>query len=156
MSEGIWKVLTLVSVVVFLCVAPVSGEADPALPVVSVLNVHDGARVKGPDLVLRLRVSPPPSPRHPDHFHLFVNGRMVTMFTMVRASRTIQLHHLPKGRDRVAILSADPKTHHLMGESNGGQMSGTDTGEMGAMNMSEMRAPPRKIALGTRFVLFVR
>ncbi|MHB1604781.1 MAG: hypothetical protein ACYCTV_00080 [Leptospirales bacterium] len=156
MHDRMRSLCCFVSVIVFLGIVPVRGNAAPPFPVVSVLNVKDGFRVKGPDLVLRLHVTPSPSEGHPDHFHLFINGRMVSMFKMTRPNGTIHLHHLPKGRDRVAILSADfEPLRSKEGKSVGGS-SGTDLGDMGGMSMSEMRVPPRKIAPGTRLVLYVR
>ena len=156
MRQGTWLHFWLAAGILFGGVCPPAGRAAPSLPTVSVLNLPDGSRVTGTDQILKLRVSPPPASGHPDHFHLYVNGRMVKMFTMTRATLSVSLHHLPKGRDRITILSADPTTHRLIGGSGEGQIGGTDTGDMGAMDMSEMRTPPRKIALGTRFVLIVR
>ncbi|MHB1286037.1 MAG: hypothetical protein ACYCYP_05650 [Leptospirales bacterium] len=159
-------IVLLVSLSLFLTLSLIfsseRARSSSNLPVVSVLNVHDQSRVKGTDLVLKLRVSPSPSVGHPDHFHIFVNGRMVAMFTMTHALGTVHLHHLPKGKDSVAILAADPKTHRLMdgnaaqGMQGMGDMGGMDMGNNNEMDMSGMGNTPGKDGPGTRFVVVVQ
>ncbi len=162
MQRIVWRVSLWLFFGLSLFSSTERAGASSDLPVLSVLNVHNRDRVKGPDLVLKLHVSPPPSKGHPDHFHIFVNGRMVTMFTMTHASGTVHLHQLPTGKDSVAILAADPKTHRLM-EGHGGQgmqgmgaMGGMDMGNSGGMDMPGMSMPPGKDGHGTKFVVFVQ
>lgn len=87
--------------------------------------------VEGHPIYLRIHVSPSPSHRHPLHLHLYVDGRMMLMFTAVQSKTGVTIPPLHAGKHEVKIVEADMKTHQEMGHMEG--MEGMDMRDMGAM-----------------------
>ncbi|MHB1287498.1 MAG: hypothetical protein ACYCYP_13280 [Leptospirales bacterium] len=135
---------------------------------ITVLNPPDPQKpIRRNRILLHMRVRPTPSPTSPAHFHIYVDGRMETMFVMTGPETDVTLNHLPPGKHCVWIIQADPRTHRLLqtkGKMSGGSsdmemgpMSDGGTGSAMRMHMDDHDLPsiPKSIRV-TKIVLLVQ
>ncbi|MHB1756245.1 MAG: hypothetical protein ACYCT9_01870 [Leptospirillum sp.] len=127
------KRLSLLAVSFILLAGPSLLHAkSPEHPSLRILNHHDNEKIHGKKIRLILKVSPSPDQHHPIHLHIYVNGRMATMITINSPRKVVTLHHLPKGKDVISFVQANPMTHKEMGNDMAGMdMSDEDMGDMG-------------------------
>ncbi len=108
--------------------------AAPSPVSVRILNHHNNDRIGGRTLHLALAVSPAPTSAAPVHLHVYVNGKMSTMVSILKSPQTVTLHHLSRGKDVITFVLANPMTHQEMGgKESMGKMD--DMGGMGGMDM---------------------
>ena len=132
------KRLSLLAVSFILLAGPSLLHAkSPEHPSLRILNHHDNEKIHGKKIRLILKVSPSPDQHHPIHLHIYVNGRMATMITINSPRKVVTLHHLPKGKDDISFVQANPLTHSDMVQID------MKNKEMGGMN-SEMNPTKKK------------
>ncbi|MHB1285208.1 MAG: hypothetical protein ACYCYP_01390 [Leptospirales bacterium] len=90
--------------------------AEPALTV-RILNVKNGARVKGGHLFLKIRVTPPPTRDHPVHLRVMVNGHLHSLITVTHQEEVVQLNNLPLGKAHIEFVPEKPNSPDLLGKS---------------------------------------
>jgi len=82
---------------------------------------------------IRLSLVPPPTPVHPEHLHVYLDGKMILMMTLTSSSTTLSLPRLAPGRHEVTVFEADPMTHKEhkdISRMSGMSMEGMDMGNM--------------------------
>lgn len=94
----------------------------------------DGRRIR---LAIHLK-DPRGLPEHPDHFHLYVDGKMATMISMTGPEKTVTLPRLAAGRHRLWFIAADMMTHRIMTDSGMDQQMGGMNGSMNGMSSMSM------------------
>jgi len=130
------KGLTFLAATLFLLIGNnVVHAKSPTSSSLKILNHHDQEKIHGRSIRLVLRVTPSPDSHHPVHMHVYVNGRMVTMITINSSKRVLTLHHLPKGKDVISFVQANPLTHREMGN----QMEGMDMSDDNMGDMDEKK-----------------
>ena len=103
-----------------------------------------GPAASGSRLHIALRILPAPTPTHPLHLHLYVDGRMVLMTTATRPVTSLSLPPLSPGRHEVTVVEADPLTHREHGKMSGMKMEDGAMDNMEGMDMGEMKPTARK------------
>ena len=149
------KRLSLLAVFFILLAGPSLLQAKTPEPLtLSILNHHDQEKIHGNAIRLVLKISPSPDQHHPIHLHVYVNGRMATMITINSPKKVITLHHLPKGKDVISFVQANPMTHKEMDNDMAGMdMSDEDMGDMGGENQKTKGNNSDKSAIQTITVL---
>jgi hypothetical protein len=76
---------------------------------------------------------------------------MATMVSISSAKKVLTLHHLPKGKDVISFVQANPVTHKEMGDDMAGMdmgdMSGMDGADKGSGAMGKGKAIEKKITV---------
>lgn len=149
------KRLSLLAAFFILLTGPSLLQAKSPEPLsLRILNHHDHDKIHGNTIRLVLMPSPSPDHHHPIHIHVYVNGRMATMITINSPKKVITLHHLPKGKDVISFVQANPMTHKEMDNDMAGMdMSDEDMGDMGGGNQKTKGKNVDKSALQTLTVL---
>ncbi len=90
--------------------------AEHALTV-KVLNVKNGASVKGKHLLLRIRVTPSPTRDHPAHLRVMVNGHLHSLITVTHQDEDVPLNNLPLGKSHIEFVREKPHSPDLLKQS---------------------------------------
>ena len=141
----------LAATLLLLAGAPYAQAKISEAPVLSILNHHNQEKIHGRSIRLVLRITPSPDRHHPIHLHVYVNGKMATMVSISSAKKVLTLHHLPKGKDVISFVQANPVTHKEMGDDMAGMdmgdMSGMDDTNKGSGKMGTGKAIEKKITV---------
>lgn len=86
-------------------------------------------------LLIHVKVLPETSGSLPDHYHIYIDGKMVAMISIIGHRRTIGISPIRPGIHHVWIIAADMLTHKLLGGSTSTSRSNM-AGQMGGMDMS--------------------
>ena len=110
-----------------------TGSADASPLHVDLSKVSRPSPSPHAPIRIRLSLVPPPTSAHPEHLHVYLDGKMILMMTLTPSSTTLSLPHLAPGRHEVTVFEADPMTHkeHTgTARMSGMSMEGMDMGDM--------------------------
>jgi hypothetical protein len=86
-------------------------------------------------LIIHLESSPENLLEKIDHFHVYLDGRMVAMFSMNSLTKTVTIPGLLSGAHHIWIIAADKETHRILHSS---PSSGKDAPDADMMDMGSM------------------
>lgn len=115
-----------------------SGSTDPPLKVTKFSIAKDSGGHSR--LIIHLESSPKNLLEKIDHFHVYLDGRMVAMFSIHSLTKTVTIPGLSSGNHHIWIIAADKETHHILHSSPSGGKNTQDAdmmdmGSMGGMSM---------------------